>query len=97
MEDEIENQSRWKRVDGLLGYYRIVDERGNIRKEHCPNIGIDLHYDTEGHPHRLDGPAKEYGLSKLGTESKEWWYHGTKLNCTSRQEYERLLKLKLFW
>ena len=41
--------------------------------------------------HREDGPAYET------TAIKEWWYHGEYLNCSSQEEFERLLKLKILW
>ena len=42
--------------------------------------------------HRLDGPAKEW------TDGyKEWWFEGEFIECNSQEEFERLIKLKLFW
>jgi hypothetical protein len=43
-------------------------------------------------PHRLGGPAVE---SLNGY--KQWWYEGENINCSSQKEFERILKLKLFW
>ena len=42
--------------------------------------------------HREDGPAVElfYGY-------KEWWYHGKWVDCSSQEEFERLIKLKALW
>lgn len=42
--------------------------------------------------HREDGPALE---SANGI--KEWWINGKKINCTSQEEFKRLIKLKVFW
>jgi hypothetical protein len=43
--------------------------------------------------HRMDGPAIEYVDG-----SGEWWYEGEHIKYISSQdEFERYLKLKLFW
>jgi hypothetical protein len=41
--------------------------------------------------HRIDGPAEEYNGKKY------WWIEGKKINCNSQEEFERYVKLKLFW
>jgi hypothetical protein len=42
--------------------------------------------------HREDGPAIIFpnGLER-------WFYHGEHVDCYSQKEFERLLKLKVFW
>jgi hypothetical protein len=45
-----------------------------------------------GERHRVDGPAIEYFNGK-----KEWYYRGELLNCSSQEEFEKLLRLKAFW
>lgn len=42
--------------------------------------------------HREDGPVVEYADG-----NKEWWYQGKFITDKSQEEFERLLKLKLFW
>ena len=42
--------------------------------------------------HRLDGPAIEYSDGR-----KEWVYEGKKIDCSSQEEFARLIKLKAFW
>lgn len=53
--------------------------------------------DTEHHLHRLTGPAA-VAISGIGSE---WYYHGTKVDCNSQEEFieyqKRILKLKAFW
>lgn len=44
-----------------------------------------------GRIHRLDGPAIDY------PHSQEWYYQGTKIECSSQEEFERYLRLKAFW
>jgi len=46
----------------------------------------------QGKLHRIDGPAVE------GTNSiKYWYYQGQQINCKTQQEFEKLIKLRLFW
>jgi hypothetical protein len=42
--------------------------------------------------HRKDGAAIEYPNGY-----KQWWYEGNRINCKTQEEFERWLKLKLFW
>jgi hypothetical protein len=42
--------------------------------------------------HRLDGHAYEEPGGY-----KEWYYEGEQILCDSQKEFERLIKLKLFW
>jgi len=42
--------------------------------------------------HRLDGPALEYANGY-----KSWWYQGKFIDCHSQEEFERIIKLKIFW
>ena len=46
----------------------------------------------EGLLHRLDGPAAEYSDG-----SKYWFYNDEKINCSSTEEFIRLINLKAFW
>ena len=45
-----------------------------------------------GKQHRIDGPAVE---GNDGT--KDWYYKGKYIDCNSQEEFERYVKLKLFW
>jgi hypothetical protein len=45
-----------------------------------------------GRFHRIDGPAID---QSDGT--KEWYYDGNKIDCSSQEEFEKLIKLKAFW
>jgi len=42
--------------------------------------------------HRTDGPAVE-----CDDGFKLWFYNGARINCSSQEEFEKLLKLKAFW
>ena len=46
----------------------------------------------EGKFHRVDGPAVEDASG-----NKCWYYNGERVNCSSTEEFLRLLKLKVFW
>jgi hypothetical protein len=39
--------------------------------------------------HRKDGPAIEWANG-----DKEWWYNG---DCSSQEEFEKIIKLRMFW
>jgi hypothetical protein len=40
--------------------------------------------------HRLDGPA-------IDCFFKEWFYQDRKIDCSSQQEFDKIIKLKAFW
>ena len=45
-----------------------------------------------GKLHRVDGPAFE------GSNGcKEWYYQGEYINCSSQEEFEKLINLKALW
>jgi hypothetical protein len=45
-----------------------------------------------GKLHRADGPATEWvdGF-------KEWWYNGERIKCFTQEEFEKIIKLRIFW
>jgi len=45
-----------------------------------------------GKLHRLDGPAINWrdGYNR-------WYYYGERVNCSSKEQFERLIKLKYLW
>ena len=45
-----------------------------------------------GKLHRLDGPAIEDVDGY-----KEWYYEGKEIKCSSQEEFERIIKLRIFW
>jgi hypothetical protein len=45
-----------------------------------------------GNMHRIDGPAFESFNGDKG-----WFLSGKELSCTTQEQFERLLKLKVFW
>ena len=45
-----------------------------------------------GQRHRIDGPAVEWFNG-----DKRWYYYGKIIDCSSQEEFERLIKLKALW
>jgi hypothetical protein len=45
-----------------------------------------------GKRHRIEGPALE-----CCDGYEEWYYEDQKIDCKTQKEFERLIKLKLFW
>ena len=82
----------------------IVDSDGNqfyfldnlLHREDGPAVeythGLKNWY-IHGKLHREDGPAIEWP----GHLVKEWWYNDVKIATSSQEEFERLMKLKVFW
>jgi hypothetical protein len=68
---------------------------GYLHRENGPAVegscGEYKEWRHHGYMHRLDGPAFEY------LDIKKWYYHGEAIACSSQQEFDRLIKLKLFW
>jgi hypothetical protein len=52
----------------------------------------DQYYYLNGYSHREDGPAIEHANGH-----KFWFVNGTYIPCTTQEEFERLMKLKVFW
>jgi hypothetical protein len=55
------------------------------------STGTKIWYQN-GKCHRIDGPAFEYCDGR-----KYWYYEGKRIECNSQEEFERYLKLKIFW
>ena len=52
----------------------------------------DKDYFQNGKRHRLDGPAIE-----LWDGRKFWYYQDQEINCSTQEEFDRLIKLKILW
>lgn len=82
----------------------IIDSSGNRYKEdengdlHCENGPAFIsytgnkHWYIHGNKHREDGPATEYENGYRG-----WWLNGNWIHVDSQEEFERFMKLELFW
>ena len=49
-------------------------------------------YSKNGKLHRIDGPAVEHSDGV-----KEWYYEDKEIECSSQEEFERIINLQLFW
>jgi hypothetical protein len=56
------------------------------------NINGIFYLKGENYFHREDGPAIERANGDL-----YWYYENKNIDCSSQEEFERILKLKLFW
>ena len=78
--------------DGTIRYYNL---RGQKHREDGPAVILpngDKVWYLNGQVHRDNGPAIEWADGQ-----QEWHYLGIKLNCSSQEEFEDLLKIKIFW
>ena len=54
-----------------------------------------------GQLHKENGPARILidlnSKLPLPEEILEWWYNGERIKCDSQEEFERKIKLKVFW
>jgi hypothetical protein len=46
--------------------------------------------------HREDGPAITTSKDKP-EDKKVWFVHGQRIACSSQEEFEKLMKMKVFW
>lgn len=46
-----------------------------------------------GKLHRVDGPADIYEFWGY----PHWYYNGKRIDCSSQEEFEKIIKLKAFW
>lgn len=80
-----------ERFKGDWGWYY----NGQCHREDGPAVGYingDVYWYQEGKLHRLDGPALE-----RSNGAKSWHYRGKLINCSSQEEFQRLLRLRAFW
>lgn len=73
-------------------YYHL---NGLLHREDGPAIeyaGGDKFWLFNGKQHRADGPAVVLTNGNIA-----WCYQGKHMNCSSQEEFERLIKLKIFW
>ena len=52
----------------------------------------DKYWYQNGQRHRIDGPAIE-----CADGTKLWYYKDEKINCSSQNEFIRIINLKVFW
>lgn len=52
----------------------------------------DEYWYKNGMRHREDGPAIEWADG-----TKFWYYNGEEIVCDSQEEFEKIIKLRMFW
>jgi len=52
----------------------------------------DKFWILEGKFHREDGPAVEFADG-----TKAWYYQGKYIHCQTQQQFEKIIRLRLFW
>lgn len=97
-----DNNNQYHKENGPAVIYSNGDnhwyKHGLLHREDGPAIDdekVKAWY-FDGERHRLDGPAYlEYRDGHLIIS--EWWYRGKWIDVDSQEEFERLIKLELFW
>ena len=84
--------------------YKVVDSSNNVRwyneagqlhRVDGPAVEYAAGHKSwwlNGKFHREDGPAYEYANG-----DRSWYLQGKWIDCSSQEEFERILKLKAFW
>ena len=78
-------------LDGSKCWYK----NNKLHREDGPAIwqtNGDKYWYQHDLRHRVDGPAVEFI-----TGYKAWWFRGKYIECSSQEEFERILNLKAFW
>jgi hypothetical protein len=87
----MENYNRTEESDYAI-YYYLNDKYHRIDGPAIKFIDGTKYWYQNGKCHRIDGPAIEYSNGE-----KYWFYEGEETDCKLQEEFERYLKLKLFW
>jgi hypothetical protein len=87
----MENYNRIEKTEWGIHYY-LNDKLHRIDGPAVEYYDRTKIWYKNGLLHRLDGPAFEWS-----NEYKSWHYEGKRIDCNSQEEFERLIKLKLFW
>jgi len=74
----------------------ILNDKGELHSFN-DNPAIDYNnggkeWCKEGVPHRINGPAVDYNDGR-----KYWFYKGKKIQCSSTEEFLKIINLKAFW
>ena len=58
----------------------------------------DKRWRYNGLIHRLNGPAIILNHSTFNSYVvKDWWFNDQYIKCSSQEEFDRLIKLRLLW
>ena len=87
----MQNYNRIEKYDWKTCYY-LNDKYHRIDGPAVELIDGYKAWYQNGILHRLDGHAEE-----CPDGTKYWFYEGIGTDCNSQEEFEKYLKLKLFW
>jgi hypothetical protein len=87
----MENYNRIKK-ENWATYYYLNDKLHRTDGPAIEYANGSKYWWQNGLKHRINGPAVEWTDG-----SKSWWFKGKKIKCDSQEEFERYIKLKLFW
>jgi hypothetical protein len=87
----MENYNRIKENE-FGTYYYLNDKLHRLDGPAIESYNGDKSWFQNGLLHRVEGPAIEQFNGY-----KEWWFEGKEIDCNSQEEFERLIKLRLFW
>jgi hypothetical protein len=82
----------WILINRWGAFYHLNDKLHRIGGPAIEYNSRDKYWYQNGLLHRIDGPAIEWFEG-----DKEWFYEDQKIDCNSQEEFERYIKLKLFW
>lgn len=84
--------------DGLA-IRTIWTKQGQLHREDGPAVedsdGSYKAWYVNGQLHREDGPAQIY--NDANGEKCWWWLNHKIIDCSTQEEFEQLIKLRLFW
>jgi hypothetical protein len=78
-------------VDGRKVWYQY----GQLHRDGGPateDVNGEKSWWQHGELHRVDGAAIEYANG-----NRDWYYQGIKIDCSSQQDFLKIIKLKAFW
>lgn len=76
---------------GTVHYY-VNGERHRLDGPAIEFAHGDRLWYINGLCHRIDGPAVEYNGGNYS-----WYYYGKYIECSSQEQFERLIRLRLLW
>jgi hypothetical protein len=90
----INNKNNYNEIknNGFTNWYSLNDKLHRLDGPAAEHFNGSKWWWQNGKLHRLDGPAEE-----CPDGTKSWWIEGKQVDCESQEEFERYLKLKLFW
>lgn len=91
---DLDDEGQWIE-EPLSKPRKFRDKNRDLRKQ---ILDYSTHYYKNGRRHRIDGPAVIYHEDHpFRPNAQEWHLDGEIINCSSQQEFIRLVNLKAFW